>query len=69
MKIKTVLPRRVKLGANFIIECKLDKPKGVGAPRRYHFSIKPIVPKGKKYRTYATRSFPGVVQADFVEVL
>ena len=69
MKLKTKLPRRVDLGQNFYVECKLQKPvkKGAG-PKRYEFNIRPVVPKGKKYRTYSCRSFPGVVQVNFVEV-
>lgn len=64
----SVLPRRVKLGKNFIVKCHLTKPVRAGSPNRYEFSIQPVVPNGKKYRTYSTISFPGVVHVNFVEV-
>jgi hypothetical protein len=67
-KNPSVLPRRVKLGKNFIVDCRLVKPKGSG-PKRYMFSIHPVVPKGKKYRSYSTLAFPGSVKVNFVEVL
>ena len=65
----SVLPKRVRLGKNFVIECKVVRPKVKGvAPTRYEFNVRPVVKGGKKYRTYSCRSFPGVVQMNFVEV-
>jgi len=63
-----ILPSRVRLGKNFVVECSIKRPKKPTAPMRYEFHIKPIVPNGKKYRTYACLSFPGVVHVNFIEV-
>ena len=62
----SVLPKQVKLGNNFVVNCRIKNPKR--GLKEYIFSLRPLVPKGKKYRMYSSVAFPGVAHLVFKEV-